>query len=607
MNYSSLRDCVIDLKAHGHLIEITQEVNPNLEMAEIQRRVYETLGPALLFKNVIGSPFEAVSNIYGTNERIDFLFGEKIDRIKKIIEIKSNPELVFRNPSKYLSSLMTAYRALPIKRRTGKWYKTSISHLPLIVSWPKDGGAFITLPQVLTLPPGEKSLLRSNLGMYRIQMSGNEYEENREVGLHYQLHRGIGIHHTMYKESSDLFKVSIFVGGPPAHAVAAIFPVPEDISELTFAGMLGGRRFRYSRRDGFIYSNDADFIITGTVEKNLLKPEGPFGDHLGYYSLKHDFPVLKVENVYHRKDPIWHFTVVGRPPQEDSGFGYLIHKIVDPVLSQEFPGIREIHAVDAAGVHPLLLAKGSERYMPFREKKPEEILTQANHLLGSGQTSLAKYLIIAADDGDNSWSVYDVRSFFYHLLERIDWMRDLHFFTNTTIDTLDYSGTGWNAGSKVIMACCGKPIRRLAYELTSNINLPGDFSKIKVVDKGILAVQTCRYESMPSTTKSIASLSEYLENNPLKGFPLIVLVDDADFVASRFDNFLWTVFTRSNPSHDIYGVKSFVKNKHWGCDGPLIIDARIKPHHAPVLEVDKKIKEKVDRIFMANANLKKYG
>ncbi|MBP9874928.1 MAG: UbiD family decarboxylase, partial [Haliscomenobacter sp.] len=462
MPYSSMHACVLDLERTQQLVRIREEADPDLEMAEIHRRVYEAGGPALLFENVKGSPFPAVSNIYGTVERTRFLFRHTMEKVQRVIELKSDPANLLRRPLRYVSAPFTALSALPMRSWLNppvRYGKTQISQLPQIKSWPMDGGAFITLPQVFTLPPGEQNLMKSNLGMYRIQLSGNDYLSNQEIGLHYQLHRGIGVHHTQYNQSDMPFRASIFVGGPPSHAFSAIMPLPEGLSELTFAGMLGGRRFRYARAKGHVLSSDADFVITGIIRKGEKKPEGPFGDHLGYYSLMHDFPVMEVEEVYHRKNAIWHFTVVGRPPQEDSSFGYLIHELVKTLTPGEFPGISEIHAVDAAGVHPLLLAIGSERYMPFRERRPEEILTQANRILGSGQTSLAKFLIIAAEGDAPNLHTHDTPRFFSHVLERIDWRRDLHFQTQTTIDTLDYSGSGWNAGSKVVMACCGPKLR----------------------------------------------------------------------------------------------------------------------------------------------------
>jgi 4-hydroxy-3-polyprenylbenzoate decarboxylase len=477
--------------------------------------------------------------------------------------------------------------------------KTTIDQLPLIKSWKMDGGAFITLPQVFTLPPGDRNIMHSNLGMYRIQLTGNEYIQNKEVGMHYQLHRGIGIHHTQYNQSEEPFRCSIFVGGLPSHAFSAIMPMPEGMSELTFAGMLGGRRFRYAWKNGYVISSDADFVITGIIRKDLKKPEGPFGDHLGYYSLQHDFPVMEVENVYHRKDAIWHFTVVGRPPQEDSYFGWLIHQLVEPLTAQEFPGIKEIHAVDAAGVHPLLLAIGSERYMPFREKKPEEILAQANHLLGKGQTTLAKFLIIADGADAPNLHTHDIPAFFGHVLERIDWMRDLHFYTKTTIDTLDYSGSGWNEGSKLVMACRGEKRRQLKAELPDGFSLPPGFDKPTFVRPGILAVKGPRFQAGQGQgpAQLLASHLERFEAFLDKHLPLVLIVDDPEFTAATENNFLWVTFTRANPSHDTYGVHSFIENKHWGCKGALILDARKKPHHAPELETDEAVNKKVDLLM----------
>lgn len=605
MAYKSMMEAVQDLERHGQLARIRSEVDPELEMAEIHRRVFEAGGPALFFERVKGSPFPAVSNLYGTFERTDFLFRHTIGKVQKVIELKADPASFFKSPLRYLSAPFTALSALPMQQRLGApilYGRTTLSQLPQVKSWPMDGGAFVTLPQVLTLPPGSRNIMQSNLGMYRIQLSGNDYVPDKEVGMHYQIHRGIGVHHAMHNESGEPFRASIFIGGPPSHAFAAIMPLPEGLSELTFAGMLGGRRFRYLWHENYLLSADADFVITGIIRKGEKKPEGPFGDHLGYYSLAHDFPVMEVEKAYHRKDAVWHFTVVGRPPQEDSSFGYLIHKLVEPLTPQEFPGIVEIQAVDAAGVHPLLLAIGSERYMPFRERQPEEILTQANHILGSGQTSLAKFLFIAAKGDAPGLTTHDIAGFFHHVLERVDWTRDLHFQTKTTIDTLDYSGSGWNAGSKVVIACCGAKKRELATELPGGFSLPAGFSNPRFSRPGILAIEGPPFAG-PESYADGAELGQHLERFDMPGIPLVVLCDDSAFLGATLNNFLWATFTRANPSHDIHGAGAFFEHKHWGCRGALIIDARIKPHHAPPLIPDKAVQERVNRLFAKGGEL----
>lgn len=427
MGYKSTQACIEDLEKHGHLIRVKEEVNSELEMAAIHLRVFENKGPAILFENIKGCKFKAVSNLYGSLERSKFIFRDTIDKIKLLIELKHDPFKALKNPLKYAGVALTAYSALPKRSR---FYhpvlqnQTSISQLPQIKCWPDDGGAFVTLPLVYTEDIDQPGVMDSNLGMYRIQLSGDEYLKDKEVGLHYQLHRGIGVHQTKSNAKGQPLKVSIFVGGPPSLTLGAVMPLPEGMSELKFAGALGNRRIRYTYDHGFCIASDADFVITGEIYPGENKPEGPFGDHLGYYSLKHNFPLMRVHKVYHRKNAIWPFTVVGRPPQEDTSFGALIHEMTDAAIPNEIPGLIDIHAVDASGVHPLLLAIGSERYTPYSdERKPQEILTIANHILGKGQLSLAKYLFIIAREDNPQIKTHDIAAYFKHVLERVDWPR----------------------------------------------------------------------------------------------------------------------------------------------------------------------------------------
>ena len=340
MHYSSLEQCLLDLEKNGHLIRIKEEVDPYLEMAAIHLRVFENNGPALLFENVKGSKFRAASNIFGTLERSKFIFRNTFQQVQKLIQLKSNPLDAFKHPIDNFTTGLAALKALPLKNPINKpilYQEIKIQDLPLIHHWEKDGGAFVTLPQVYTEDIDAPGIMKSNLGMYRIQLSGNDYELNKEIGLHYQLHRGIGVHQTKYNRRGVPMKVSCFVGGPPAHTLAAVMPLPEGISEMTFAGVIGGRRFRYFYSDGYCISSDADFVITGEVYPNETKPEGPFGDHLGYYSLQHQFPVMRVHKVFAKKNAIWNFTVVGRPPQEDTSFGNLIHELTGDAIPQEIP------------------------------------------------------------------------------------------------------------------------------------------------------------------------------------------------------------------------------------------------------------------------------
>lgn len=601
MGYRSLQGCISDLEKNGLLIRIKEEVDPCLQMAAIHLRVFEHKGPAILFENIKGSKFPAVSNLFGTLDRSRFIFRDTLENVKTLVGLKSDPVKAIRNPFKYASVALTALSALPLK--TGKnapanFGRCRESDLPQIVNWPNDGGPFVTMPQVYTEDSEKPGIMNANLGMYRIQMAGNEYIPDKEMGLHYQLHRGIGVHQTKANSKGQPLKVSIFVGGPPSHPVAAVMPLPEGLSEMTFAGALGNRRFRYFYdAEGFCISSDADFVITGTVMPHENKPEGPFGDHLGYYSLKHPFPLLKIHRIYHRKDAVWSFTVVGRPPQEDTSFGALIHEITGSAIPKEIPGLVAVNAVDAAGVHPLLFAIGSERYTPYiSERKPQEILTIANHILGKSQLSLAKYLFIAAKEDDPKLNVNDIGGFLKHILQRIDLTRDLHFYTKTTIDTLDYSGSGLNSGSKVAITVAGEIKRELWTELPVGFSLPRPIENYKMVLPGVLAVEVPKNIKSSDIPLVLEILDEHLKDAELERLPLMVLCDDAAFTAQNINNFVWVTFTRSNPSHDIYGINSFTEYKHWGCNGPLIIDARIKPHHAPVLEKDPAAEKLVDKM-----------
>lgn len=602
MAYSSLEACLLDLEQNGQLIRIKEEVDPYLEMASIHLRIHEQKGPAILFEKVKGSKFRAVSNIFGTLERSEFIFRKTLPQVKQLIAMKIDPMAAVKNPLKSLAALPAALNALPIRnplKQPVVYEEIQISDLPLIQHWPMDGGAFVTLPQVYTEDADKPGIGNANLGMYRIQLSGNDYILNKEIGLHYQLHRGIGVHQTKANLKGQPLKVSCFVGGPPAHSVAAVMPLPEGMSEMNFAGVLAGKRFGYTYKDGFCISTDADFVITGEVYPGENKPEGPFGDHLGYYSLQHPFPLMKVHKVYARKNAIWAFTVVGRPPQEDTSFGELIHAMTGDAVSNEIPGVKEVHAVDAAGVHPLLLAIGSERYTPFLDNKaPAELLTIANHILGTGQLSLAKFVWITAPQTKKGeqLSTHNVPAFFKYMMERMDLKRDVHFYTKTTMDTLDYSGEGLNEGSKVVMAAYGDPKRTLCETVPSLIS--NHLENATCVMPGVIAINA-QNNSISSIQEKLKGLGDALLNQ--EGVFMLVITEDATWMAANIQNFLWAGFTRVNPSHDIDGVDAFVEHKHWGCQGPMIFDATIKKHHAPPVLKDATVEKRVDAI------LAKYG
>lgn len=600
MGYHTLRECLLDLERTEQLRRVTAEVDPHLEVAAIQRRVYATGGPAVLFTNVRGCRFAVAANLFGTLDRARFLFRDTLEAVERLIRLAADPSEFRRHPWRSLSLARHAWRVFPRRVRRGPIlaHQTSVDQLPQITSWPDDGGPFITLPLVYSEDPNRPGLAHSNLGMYRVQLAGNRFQRNVEVGLHYQIHRGIGVHHAAAVGRGSRLRVNVWVGGPPALMLAAVMPLPEGLSELSFAGVLGGRRLKLIFGVSELpIPAEVDFCLTGTIDPRHVLPEGPFGDHLGYYSLVHDFPVMTVERVFHREGAIWPFTTVGRPPQEDTTFGRLIHELTGPAVQRVVPGVVAVHAVDAAGVHPLLLAVGSERYTPYAPRRqPQEILTQANAILGQGQMSLAKYLWIAAHEDDPRLDVHDVGAFLAHVLRRVDLTRDLHFQTRTTIDTLDYSGRGLNEGSKLVVAAAGPPIRELRADLPNGVSGPLELDEPRLFMPGIVVWRGSRYTGPESTLALQKSLDAFPPSNEWNAIPLWVVVDDSEFAARNLNNFLWVTFTRSNPAVDVHGVAAFSEHKHWGCRGALVIDARGKPHHAPILEEDPKVTRRVEAL-----------
>lgn len=603
MIYRTLAAAVADLEKTGRLVRVNAPVDPYLEIGVIQRRAFERKAPAILFTNVKGTAFPMLANLFGTMERTRFLFRSTLAAIEGLFRLKADPMDALRHPFRYAKLPFSLVSALPKKVGSGPvgMNRTTLSALPQLVSWPEDGGAYVTLPQVYTEHPARPGFFQSNIGMYRVQLSGKGHAENAEAGLHYQIHRGIGPHHAEALARGIDLPVVVSVGGPPALTLAALFPMPENLPELCLAGLLAGHRLPMTTGLGPLpVPAESDFAIVGRVRGRHTAPEGPFGDHMGYYSLEHEFPVLTVDAVYHRPGAIWPFTTVGRPPQEDTVFGEFIHELTRDLIPDVFASVKEVHAVDAAGVHPLLLAVGRERYVPFAgERQPQELITGGLNLLGTTQTSLAKYVLMAAADDDTALSAHDIPAFIGHMLARTDFSRDLHFITRTTMDTLDYTGISLNQGSKLLWTAAGSVKRTLATEAPSGLSLPAGFGSLALFAPGIL-VCTGPKHGLPVDTqdKAMETLAESLsgQRDRLAGIALVAVVDDAVFTAANWRNFLWVAFTRSDPATDLYGASARTVCKHWSCDAPLIMDARLKSYQAPPLVMDEAVEKRVEEM-----------
>ncbi len=581
MLHPNLQSFLDTLRREGELHVVEEMVDPHLELAEIQRRTVAAQGPALLFTRVARSSFPVVTNLFGTRRRIELAFGRAperfVRRMAEAAEIRLPPSISslwgFRDLAKAGTRMGTKFH------RTGPVLEHVISPvnlraLPQIQSWPNDGGPFLTLPLVYTEDPVTG---KSNLGMYR-----NQIYEERTAGMHFQIHRGGGFHHHAAELRSEALPVNLFLGGPPAAIMAAVAPLPENVPELVLASLFQQGRVAMVRAPSVSplpIIAEADFLLAGRVPPRIRRVEGPFGDHYGYYSLIHDFPVFEVERMYHRKDAVFPATVVGRPPQEDHYIGEYLQELFAPIFPLVMNGVLAVWAYDEAGVHPLAAAVVRERYR-------KEAFMAAMRILGEGQLSLTKFLIVT----DARMPLKPFRPVLTHILERADFATDLHVFSNVSQDTLDYSTRTLNEGSKAVLMGLGDKRHELAEKPRADLTNPA-FRRQEVFAPGVLVVEG------PAWRENDGIADALLEEPAAAPFRLICLVDDAAACVHDEASFLWTVFTRFEPAADIYGRNPRLRRYHVSLSEPLIFDCRLKPWFPPLAEPDPDTVRRVDALW----------
>lgn len=565
------------LRREGELLAVDEPVDPYLEIAEIHRRVIARQGPALLFTTVKGSQFPVVTNLFGTPRRMELAFGHRAQNfvadLVRFIESSMPPSLTGLWSQRHLFRQITR-----LGTRTGKvgpileccQKKPRLNELPLLTSWSTDGGAFVTLPLVYTEHPAGRG---HNLGMYRIQ----RYDD-ATTGIHWQIHKGGGFHYYEAEQRGQALPVTLFIGGPPALMLAAIAPLPENLPELMLASLLldGKLPMVKDPAGGHNLVSDVEFAVKGKVKPRERRPEGPFGDHYGYNSLQHEYPVFHVERVYHRRDAIYPATVVGRPKQEDFFIGDFLQDLLSPLFPLVMSGVRQLKTFGEAGFHCLAAARVADRY-------PREAFASGLRILGEGQLSLTKFLILTDGDLD----VSDFRSLWIHILERVDWKRDFFVFANVSQDTLDYTGPTVNKGSKALLMGLGKEAKR---QLPQSLDrcLPACISDRRVFLPGTLVAQGASYEQDRELGARLAASEE------LAGWPVVVLVDDVRQATVSLQEFIWTFFTRFEPAADVYAGASEMHRFHVGLSEPIVIDCRMKPWYPHVLEVDPETRKLVD-------------
>lgn len=574
--HKDLRSFLDILRKEKEIIEVSSPVDPYLEIAEIHRRVIEEEGKALYFSNVSGSEFPVVTNLFGTVKRIELAFGKQPEAfLRRAVELAEDlmPPTFgklwkYRDLAKKALSIGTRHvNTAPVLER--RQQEVDLEKLPLLQLWKGDGGHFMTLPLVYTESP---STGKHNLGIYRIQRF-----DKHTTGIHWQIGKGGGFHHFEAEEAGQDLPVTIFLGGPPALIISAIAPLPEGVPELMLASLLSGERLGITKDpfEGRKLIANAEFAVCGIVPPKIRRPEGPFGDHYGYYSLQHDYPVFKAKTVFHRKDAIYPATVVGKPRQEDLFIGDYLQELLSPLFPLVMPTVSDLWSYGETGFHSLAAAVVKERY-------EREALSTGFRILGEGQLTLTKFLILT----DKAVDLSDFRSLFEYVLARTEWNKDLFIFNNTAFDTLDYASGKINHGSKAILLGTGEAKRSLPAEF--NGELPLGIDRAEVFCPGCLVLQGAGYESEPELAGRIA------RSEALTGWQIVVLHDNAN-VAHSVSEFLWATWTRFDPARDIYSRKTQVQHNHLSYEAPIVIDARMKPWYPDEVEVNTETRDLVDR------------
>ena len=574
--HPNLRSFLDQLQRESNLTTVETEVDPYLELAEIHRRVIESGGPALLFTRVKGSRFPVVTNLFGTQKRIELAFGPRPEQFVKEV-VAAAETLIPPKPSKLWRHRKLGREFLSLgTRNTSRAPVTSninrpadLKQLPVITTWQEDGGPFITLPLVFTEHPVTK---QHNLGIYRMQVY-----DGTTAGLHWQIQKGGGFHYNVAEQLGQALPVTVFLGGPPALLVSAVAPLPENVPELMLASLLQGEKLRVTRTRESAHPliAEAEFALVGHAPPHERRPEGPFGDHYGYYSLEHDYPVFHGDAIYHRRDAIYPATVVGKPKQEDFFIGDYLQSLLAPLFPLAMPGVRDLWSYGETGFHSLAAAVVRERYA-------REALVHGFRILGEGQLALTKFLLLT----DAAIDLHNISGVLEHILARVRWESDFFIFANTSMDTLDYTSGKVNQGSKAILMGLGDPVRDLPREFRGE--LPSGVLRAEVFCAGCLVVQGKSYDEDRDQAGRVANHATFAD------WPLIVLHDDAGVARSTTD-FLWSTWTRFEPAGDIYACETNVVRHHLSYRAPIVIDARKKPSLPDELAVRDDIKELVDR------------
>ena len=574
MPFGDLQSFVHDLERHGQLKRVRTEVDPVLEAGEIAQRVVAEGGPALLFENPRGADTPLLMNLFGTMERIRMALGrdpaEIGNELLQSVQRLNPPSLSGiwqgRNVFRRLLNMRPSTTTHAISQEV--YEAPDLTRLPILQCWPADAGRFITWGMVLTHHPKTG---RRNLGLYRLQVFGKD-----QTGMHWQSMKGGRGHYWESEQAGTELEVAVVIGADPILMMSSILPLTEDVDEIGFAGFLRGKSVPLvrARTLNMMVPANAEIILEGTVPAGVRRLEGPFGDHFGHYSEASDFPVFKIRTVTRRRNAMYAATVVGKPPQEDKFLGMASGEMLGPLIQLLHPNVVDLSAYVGAGFHNLLVVSVKERH-------PKEVLKTAMALLGTGQLSLTKVMVLVRGDRDPR----DFRGVLRDIGQRFDPEDHMWLLPFAPLDTLDFTSFKLHVGSKLVIDACNEVLH------ASDVYSEGDFSRLdsrierwKLLDGGflILTVQSDAREVLRSVIGSAPKVR-------------FVVAVSSDVDLDDDENLQWGIFTRFDPARDmVFSEQTFVGARPV-YRGVIGIDATWKSGYPRPLEMDEAVVRLVDR------------
>jgi 4-hydroxy-3-polyprenylbenzoate decarboxylase len=546
MAFKNSTDFIQRLEKEGELVRIKTEINPILEVSEITDRIIKAGGKALLFENT-GTDFPILMNAMGSKKRIEIALNvndveDLGNQIKNLFENMTAPKESFMDKMKMLPELKKIAAWAP-KRLSGKgscqeveMSEVDLNKLPVLTTWPHDGGPFITFPVVHTLSE-EKGL--HNMGMYRMQVY-----DKQTTGMHWHLHKGGAGHYNEYKKAGKRMPVTVTLGGDPAYTYAATAPLPENVDEYMLAGFLRKKQVRLVKclTNDIYVPEDVDFVLEGYVDpQEGLRMEGPFGDHTGYYSLADLYPDFHVTKITHRKQAVYPATIVGTPPQEDAFIGLATERIfLAPIKLTMIPEMADMHMPPEGVFHNIVLSS-------IKKTFPGQSMKVMNALWGAGQMMFNKLLFIF----DEEVKLTDYKQVLQEITDYTDPVKDV-LFNRGPMDVLDHASERFAEGGKMGWDATRKP-KKWAAKPQANIEQLLAIPQITEVHDDLLKAGYSFLLIRLKKEKNVARLvsKQILEQGLIKDVKFLIFIEEVA-VASDYADVVWRVANNVDPARDCF-------------------------------------------------------